>query len=306
MFHETEEKIDRRTCATMEVHNQLLEQVPGYRERLLSIEESTASFVQFEQATRRLGVVRIPVVVHIVSGTDDGEILDEQVRSQIDVLNQDFRALNPDRAKVPPIWQGVIADPRVEFLLATTAPDGSPTNGITRTKTAKSSFQDKGNPVKFSASGGADAWPSNKYLNLWVCNLTGRTLGYAQFPGGPPETDGVVIRYSAFGKSGTARAPFNLGRTTTHEVGHWLNLLHIWGDTDDCSGTDYVYDTPDALGPNYQSPSFPHVTCSNGPSGDMFMNYMDYVDDAAMYMFTAGQVARISATLDGPRSEIGQ
>ncbi len=139
-----------------------------------------------------------------------------------------------------------------------------------------------------------------------MCQLTGGLLGYAQFPGGPAATDGVVALHSAFGTTGTAAAPFNLGRTTTHEVGHWLNLRHIWGDDGNgCSGSDFVADTPNQGGPNYGTPTFPRVSCDNGPNGDMFMNYMDYVDDAAMVMFSTGQVTRMQATLDGLRSTIG-
>src|SRR5262244_1382668 len=113
--------------------------------------------------------------------------------------------------------------------------------------------------------------------------------------------DGVVINYQAFGTMGTAQAPFNKGRTATHEIGHYLNLRHIWGDTEDCTGSDLVADTPNCAGPNFGKPAFPKVSCSNGPNGDMFVNYMDYVDDAAMFMFTPQQVARMRTALDGPR-----
>jgi hypothetical protein len=133
-------------------------------------------------------------------------------------------------------------------------------------------------------------------------------LGYAQFPGGPAATDGVVILNSAFGTIGTAAAfaPYNHGRTASHEVGHWLNLRHIWGDDGGgCTGDDLVADTPNAAGPNFGKPAFPRVTCNNGPNGDLFMNYMDYTDDDSMFMFTAGQVARMQACLDGDRSSIG-
>jgi hypothetical protein len=149
-----------------------------------------------------------------------------------------------------------------------------------------------------------DPRPTTKYLNFWICNLGEGLLGYAQFPGGPAKTDGVVILYTAFGTTGAAAAPFNLGRTATHEVGHWLNLRHIWGDKTDCSGSDQVSDTPKAQMPNYGTPTWPHISCNNGPNGDMFMNYMDYVDDAAMFMFTQGQAARLNATLAGPRKKI--
>ena len=140
---------------------------------------------------------------------------------------------------------------------------------------------------------------------MWVCNLSGGILGYAQFPGGPSDTDGVVMTYTAFGDIGTATAPFNRGRTATHEVGHWLNLRHIWGDDfGACTGSDQVDDTPNQADANYGTPAFPHITCGNRPNGDMFMNYMDYVDDIAMFMFTADQVARMRAALDGPRASI--
>ena len=159
--------------------------------------------------------------------------------------------------------------------------------------------------VKSASTGGAAAWPADRYLNVWTCSLSGGLLGYAQFPGGPAKTDGVVILNRAFGKIGSVASPFNLGRTTTHAVGHWLNLNHIWADTIDCSGTDYVDDTPNAATPNFGKPTFPHITCTNGPNGDMFMNYMDYVDDDTMVMFTTGQVARMQAALDGARSHLG-
>src|SRR5690606_9052059 len=131
-------------------------------------------------------------------------------------------------------------------------------------------------------------------------------LGSAHLPGGPAETDGVVILHSAFGTTGTATAPFDLGRTTTHEIGHWLNLRHIWGDDGTgCAGSDFVADTPNQGGPNYGKPTFPQISCGNGPNGDMFVNFMDYVDDAAMVMFTAEQTVRMQAALDSNRSTLG-
>jgi hypothetical protein len=113
----------------------------------------------------------------------------------------------------------------------------------------------------------------------------------------------VVITHTGFGNTGTAAPPFGLGRTATHEVGHWLNLFHIWGDDGQgCSGSDGVDDTPNQAGSNGGCPTFPHITCNNGPNGDMFMNYMDYTDDACMFMFTQGQVDRMEACLAGPRT----
>lgn len=132
----------------------------------------------------------------------------------------------------------------------------------------------------------------------------GQLLGYAQFPGGPSKTDGVVILNTAFGTTGSAADPFNLGRTATHEIGHFLNLRHIWGDAPNCAGFDLVDDTPNAESPNVGKPTWPHVSCNNGPNGDMFMNYMDYTDDDSMFMVTPGQVSRMHTTLDGPRKSL--
>ena len=293
----------RRTCGTMQVHHRLLEQHPEFRLRLAEIEQETRLRLAGRQALRT-GLVTIPVVVHVVYKTSAENISDVQVLSQIHGLNRNYRRRNVDWVKTPQVWRGLATDTRVRFELAGKDPSGNATNGITRTQTNKASFSDD-DAVKFTAQGGTDAWPSDRYLNLWCCSLGGGLLGYAQFPGGPVATDGVVILNTAFGKRGSAVAPFDLARTAVHEVGHWLNLHHIWGDTADCSGTDYVADTPNAQHPNYGKPAFPHISCSNGPNGDMFMNFMDYVDDDTMVMFTAGQVERMRATLDGPRASIG-
>ena len=114
-----------------------------------------------------------------------------------------------------------------------------------------------------------------------------------------------MILHTAFGNTGTATAPFDRGRTTTHEVGHWLNLFHIWGDDGTgCHGSDHCPDTPNQASENTGEPVFPHISCDNGPNGDLFMNYMDYVDDRAMFMFTAGQATRMNAALNGPRRQL--
>ena len=288
----------RRQCGAMAAHFRLLEMDPGFRARQSRLEQATQRLAHAPERPR--ATIRIPIVVHVVWRSTADNLSLRQIRSQIAGLNRDFRARAPDRKQVPAVWQGLVVDTGIEFELASRDPEGRPRGGITRTRTERTSFG-TGDSVKSSKTGGADGWPSDRYLNLWVCTLSGGLLGYAQFPGGPKRTDGVVITSSAFGTSGTARAPFDRGRTAVHEIGHWLNLRHIWGDTEDCSGSDLVADTPNAAGPNYGRPSYPHVSCANGPSGDMFMNYMDYVDDAAMLLFTPQQVARMHATLQGPR-----
>jgi hypothetical protein len=293
-----------RTCATMQVHHRLLSEDARYaasRERI----EELAFLAESGMTAQRSGCTQIPVVVHVVHRVAAENISDAQIASQIRILNEDFRKQNADVVNIPAPYQALAADARISFKLAAVDPSGAPTNGITRTSTTVNGFSGD-DAVKSSSTGGANAWPADQYLNIWVCKLSGGLLGYAQFPGGPAATDGVVCTYTAFGTEGTAAAPFNKGRTATHEVGHWLNLRHIWGDDGDgCGGSDFVADTPNQAGPNTGLPTFPRVTCSNGPHGDMFMNYMDYTDDMGMFMFTSGQVTRMQACLDGPRSSIG-
>lgn len=288
----------------MVVHELLAETKPEYRKRRLEAEEQTRRSIDSGGAMRVTAkLITIPVVVHVVYRTADEDISDAQVQSQIDALNRDYRAKNADKSKVPPAWKSLVIDSNIQFALATSDPQGKKTSGITRTATKATSFG-ADDTVKSKSTGGVDAWPADRYLNIWVCNLGGGLLGYAQFPGGPAKTDGVVILSGAFGTKGAVKAPFDKGRTATHEVGHFLGLRHIWGDRNDCSGNDFVADTPPARQANFGKPKFPHITCNNGPNGDMFVNYMDYVDDAAMFMFTTGQVARMNATLAGPRRKL--
>lgn len=295
----------KRICATMEVHDKLLKTVPAYKDSRAAIENLTRDYLL--RGALRTEIVKIPVVVHVVYNTPDQNISDDQIKSQIRILNEDYRKLNADVSIVPSVFQTLAADSKIEFALACKDPEGKLTTGITRTKTDVASFT-YDDAVKFTSSGGRDAWPRDKYLNMWVCNLGGGLLGYAQFPGGPAGTDGVVITYTACGDIGTASPPFNKGRTATHEVGHWLNLFHIWGDDcpggDQCGGSDDVGDTPNQECSNPGCPTFPHVSCDNSPNGDLFMDYMDYTDDACMVMFTKGQSARMDAAISGPRSAI--
>lgn len=294
----------RRECGTMPVHRRLLDSDPDYARRLSRIEEQ-AFRARFGLMQMRPGCTRIPVVVHVVYKTAAQNISQDQIDSQIQVLNRDFRKANPDVANVPAPFAPLAGDARIEFALATTDPKGKPTDGVIRKKTDKDNFGSD-DQVKSSSSGGSDAWPRDEYLNIWVCQLGGGLLGYAQFPGGPADTDGVVVTHTGFGTTGTAAAPFDKGRTATHEIGHWLNLRHIWGDDGaGCSGSDFVDDTPNQGGGNTGKPSFPTISCNNGPNGDMFMNYMDYVDDDTMVMFSEGQIQRMHSCLDGPRSAIG-
>lgn len=273
-----------RNCGTMEYFQQQLEADPGFRQRLERIERHTSSFLQSE-SERNGNTITIPVVFHIVYDVLSKNVSEAQIMSQLEVLNRDFRRLNTDRNNKWPQAD----DMEIEFCLAVVDPAGNPTNGITRTNSLRKNFPNN-DDVKRTATGGRDGWPSDRYLNIWVCDIAGSVLGYAQFPGGPAATDGVVIDYQAFGTLGTAKAPFNLGRTATHEVGHWLNLRHIWGDGD-CSADDFVEDTPNASGPNFKCFEG-KISCG---SEDMVANYMDYSDDACMNLFTKGQKSRMRA-----------
>ena len=293
----------RRKCATSEVNRLLLNTDPEYARLRSEIEDLTDVETARGFAAAAPKVRTIPVVVHVVYKTAAQNISDAQIKSQIKVLNEDFRRTNADASKVPAVFQPLHADCNIQFKLATKDIFGASATGITRTKTNKSSFSFN-DAVKSSDKGGADPWPARRYLNIWVCQLGGGLLGYAQFPGGPSATDGVVILNTAFGDTGTATDPFDLGRTTTHEVGHWLNLFHIWGDDGTgCKGSDHCADTPNQASENFGKPTFPHISCKNGPNGDLFM---DYTDDDAMFMFTAGQAMRMNATLNGPRKLLFQ
>ncbi len=278
-----------RTCGTMDHLEHQLEGNPNLRYIMQNIERQTQETIK--GAGHRMGRdVVIPVVVHVVYNSPDQNISQAQIQSQIQVLNEDFRFQNPDRDQVPHQWASLAADTRISFQLANRDPQGQTTTGITRTRTNTEAFMVQNNFVKFSSMGGVDAWPTDQYLNIWVCNLAMGVLGYSQFPGGPSATDGVVIGYRFFGNVGNVKAPFNGGRTCTHEVGHWLNLRHIWGDGP-CSVDDLVADTPPADRPSQGCPTF--RSACNGPI--MTSNYMDYTDDACMNMFTFGQAERMQA-----------
>lgn len=243
------------------------------------------------------GVVTIPVVVHVVWNKPEENISNEQILSQIKALNEDFRALNKEIPLIPSVFQPLIADVEISFCLASVDPDGNPTTGITRTFTNNSVGIGGTAAIHYTALGGHDAWDPQRYLNIWVAKFAGGISGTATFPGqGPPAEDGVEINYRYFGTINT-EPPYHLGRTLTHEVGHYFNLEHPWGPSiTDCCGDDFVADTPPAcqtyLG---QCPVHPQVSCV---LPDIFMDYMFYTDDSCMGMFTLGQKARMLAALE--------
>jgi len=299
-------------CGSMDVYQRRMLD-PEFVARREAIAEHTRHYEQFavHQESQRV-VYTIPVVFHVVYQNNTENISDAQLISQIDVLNEDFRKLNDNFSSTPSVFQGVASDMEFEFCLASVDPSGNATSGITRTQTTVPSF-DTDDAVKFNSSGGKNAWPAGQYLNIWVADLGPSLLGYAQFPGDAASTDGVVLNYFTVGRppANPFNNDFNLGRTATHEVGHWMNLYHIWGNEDSgcgnqsgSTGTDEVSDTPVQDDATSGCPNFPQVSCNNGPNGDMFVNYMDYMDDACATMFTAGQKTRARAVFaaGGPRN----
>ncbi|WP_340064321.1 M43 family zinc metalloprotease [Ascidiimonas aurantiaca] len=292
-----------RNCASMDnlEYRMLLD--PGLAARMAEVENYTKrKIAQLEQNRIDGDLITIPVVVHVIYSNSQENISLAQIQSQLDVLNEDFRRLNADADNT---WSQA-ADMQIEFCLATVDPNGNATSGITRKSSSRTSWGTN-DAMKSSTQGGVDAWDTTQYLNMWVCNIGGGILGYAQFPGGNAATDGVVMSPQYFGSSAKGSgfylsSPFDLGRTTTHEVGHFLNLRHIWGDGN-CNFDDFVADTPSSDAPNYRCATG-HVSCG---SVDMVQNYMDYSDDACMNLFTQGQKNRMRAVLlpGGIRASLG-
>ena len=285
-----------RSCGTMENLEYRKQQDPGLEARMQEIETYTQNKVQEMQMNRVDGnIITIPVVVHVLYRNSTENISVAQIQSQLDVLNEDFRRTNPDADNT---WSQA-ADTEIQFCLATVDPNGNATTGITRKSTTR---QDWGanDDAKRSSSGGIDPWNTSEYLNMWVVpKMTTvsqgqviNLLGYAQFPGGNASTDGVIMIYNAFGRTGAVTAPFDGGRTTTHEIGHFLNLRHIWGDSN--CGNDFVADTPTHQSSNSGCP-VGQVSCG---STDMPQNYMDYSNDSCMNLFTQGQKDRMRAVLE--------
>ena len=286
--------ITKRTCASQDVLDAQLIADPTLALRMNQIE----AFTQKAMLTSRLvnGKVVIPVVVNVLYRTTTENISDDQIKSQINVLNKDFTATNSDFSNINATeFAGVAANVDITFELVK----------IIRKSTTKTSWGTR-DTMKKSKQGGLDPTTPTTTLNLWACTIGGGILGYAQFPGGSSATDGVVIDSKYFGLSSAASYPYNLGRTATHEVGHWMNLRHIWGDTS--CGNDYVADTPVHKTANFGAPTYPYASTCLPAHNEMTMNYMDYTDDRGMYMFTNGQKNRMSAIFlsGGARAAIGQ
>ncbi len=273
----------KRNCAADDVLKEQIRENPALGIRMQEIENFTQKQISNNFTSRLVnGVIEIPVVVNVLYRTAAENISVAQIQSQIDVLNQDYNAQNSDYNQVPSVFSGNKANIGIRFVL----------DNIVRKSTTKTSWGTR-DAMKNSNKGGISPTSPTTKLNLWACTIGGGVLGYAQFPGGSSSTDGVVIDSKYFGVSGTASYPYNLGRTGTHEVGHWMNLRHIWGDT--TCGNDYCTDTPSHDTANYGAPAFPHYSTCSGSPIEMTMDYMDYTDDRAMFMFSNDQKARMLA-----------
>lgn len=241
----------------------------------------------------------IPVVIHVVYNTPEQNISEAQIKSQIETLNQDFSRTNPDKSKTPAAFLPTAADTGIRFCLVK----------VIRTPTNVTQFDDN-DTVKSCSTGGSAALDTTKYMNVWVCSLGDRLLGYAEFPNTAiSPTFGVVVNYACFGSVGQVRKPYNLGRTLTHEMAHCLGIYHIFSEsnTNSCAKTDHCYDIPSQSTPTTGCPTFPRTDdCSIAPPGTMFMNYMDYTNDACMNIFTKDQAKRMNAVLNiAPYKNLG-
>ena len=270
----------QRGCASHEILMQQMRENPGLAENMAQIEKQTNELIQTGRIVN--GKMEIPVVVNVLYRTTAENISLAQIQSQIDVLNKDFNAANSDYNTGNNPYSSVRANMNINFVL----------DQVIRKSTTKSSWGTR-DAMKKSKQGGIDPTSPTTKLNMWVCTIGGGILGYAQFPGGSSATDGVVLDSKYTGNTGTATYPFNLGRTATHEVGHWMNLRHIWGDA--TCGSDLVADTPVHNTANYGVPAVGHRSTCTGTPLEMYMNYMDYTDDRGMYMFSLAQKSRVDA-----------
>lgn len=290
-----------RNCGAMEDLEHQLQHDPEMHSRMEAIERHTEHFIQTTNGQGR-AVITIPVVFHVVHngqavGTAEN-VSDAYVLAQLEQMNQDFALANSDASLIPSIFQPLAANTEIQFCLAQRKPDGTATTGINRISGGRASWTTSQINSSLKPS---SIWDRNQYLNVWSVKFGGADaslLGYAQFPGGAANTDGVVVLYSSMGSVASPNPDggvFGRGRTLTHEVGHWLNLRHIWGDA--TCGNDMVSDTPVHNTSNGGCPTYPHYSTCTGSPIEMTMNYMDYTNDACMYMFTAGQKARMQAVL---------
>lgn len=307
-----------KSCYTMVNLNRLLNEDPYLEKRMYEIEYNTRKFIASNNfrpgngngngngggsdgggsdggGTGTNGITpytsfsgnTIPVIFHVIYSSNSENIPDSQLDEQITALDEDFSANNPQKQNIPNVFSDLVANLGVNFERA----------GVIRIKSKKRSWRPD-DSMKFTSSGGSDVIDPEHYLNIWIVNnmpyMGGNILGYAQFPGGSWTTDGIVLDHRFVGNTS-----YSTGRTATHEIGHWMDLRHIWGDGP-CGTDDFVADTPEADSYNTGCPTYPGPTSCG--SADMFMNFMDYTSDSCMNLFTNGQKARMAAQFNSENS----
>jgi len=316
---------------------------PGYSEHVEYIFSQAKQW--YNTHGRKKNTYTIPVVVHVVYNTAGQNLHDSVIFNQIENLNKDFNRQNDDAGNLRPFFNPIVGPANIEFQLAMVDPDGNPTSGIIRTETTKTTFGNLAaflgdftelEKVKSTADGGSSPWNQNEYLNIWICNMsvnllgneTTALLGYATPPDGLPHwpagtidglSDGVVIQFQCFGSNNPNPLPNPdgsgdilevLGRTVTHEVGHYLGLRHIWGDGG-CTAEDGVDDTPNATGQSNFDCDDTKNTCVDdipelgGDAPDMIENFMDYSAESCQNAFTLGQIGIMVSVLEIFRPDLG-
>ncbi len=316
-----------KRCGSYDVIKSFDQQHPGYEQQVNTCFEKALQLAKSNRDNRSADdtIYRIRVVFHVVYTAPEENIPDSVIQSQIEVLNEDYRRTTADTVKTRDVFKPVAGDTHIEFVLATTDPDGNPTNGITRTQGAPTGFlgfEPFTDNVKTAATGGKDCWPTDRYLNVWVCNIMNGlgVLGYAFPPVNAPNWDagsstdsahqGVVLHYPCVGRNFTAPIDPTVagGRSAVHEIGHYLGLRHIWGDTTGCNkfDGDGIDDTPKASDAHQQTCDTTDNSCVDAPVDvpDMIENYMDYSDDRCLNMFTHHQIDVMHAMLQTSRAGI--
>ncbi len=305
-----------------EIEANRIQENPNYFKNRVQFEQQVFKEIQSDKSKNlkvKAEIIRIPVVIHVIHNNSAGliggltntNISNDQIYSQIKVLNEDYRKKTGTRGEnTNTLFSGIAVDSEIEFFLATKEPDGKPSTGINRIYNLKNEWQIFGSGDDRAKLSDLSYWDSNKYLNIWVMSIADDVLGYGEFPGGSgvdgietqdasEKTDGIFIDYRAFGREvgSNTSGLYNLGRTTTHEVGHWFGLVHTWGDA--VCGTDYCSDTPQISGPNRRSNCTDvFSTCNGTRTRNMIENYMDYSPDKCMSIFTMEQSKRIRAVLE--------
>jgi PKD repeat protein len=298
-------------CIADEVFQQQMKSNPQYKLNQENLEKETEAFIKQHQQNKGAALpppLILPIVFHVIHTGGGGNISDAQIIDQVNILNKEFIRMQADTINTPAAFKPLVGKLNVEFRLPTLDPSGNCTNGIDRIYSNLAQCSYTWDDVK-----ALSYWPNNKYINIWLIetmhypgNMSCNGGGYSSFPGGPNNLDGIVMRSDLIGSIGTALTTSWgnwRGRYLIHELGHWFNLRHIWGDA--TCGNDFVTDTPPAVTSNSGCPPFPrnpNNSCGANSNGEMFTDYMDYTNGSCLNMFSAGQAVRMDACINSSTS----